>query len=116
MKNIFLIALAVVSFGFMACSGPNFATIKIYNDNDLPVPFNLSYKSNVVDTSGIESYAPKEYQIDVYPKGDKVSATVWKTSLDQNELKIELYYNGKLQDMEKTSSILLPAYVEFTIE
>jgi len=76
----------------------------------------IVYSSSIVDTSDIQGFAPEEYLIEVDPKGDHVEAWVQKITLDTNEIKVELYYKGEIEDIESTKIPLLPIKVECDID
>jgi len=111
-----LLGAAFLFVSGMACQTTSYATLTVTNPDDLPVSFRIgSFTSSLDTVSGITDFAAKTYTIEVDPNGDKVKAMVWKTSIDTNELRLELYYKEEIQDIGKTDNIIIPAYVECEI-
>lgn len=116
MKKLLVLAVVAAGFWGVSCEKESYATVKVYNPTyDNPVEFKISYSSAFIDTSDITDFAPQEYSIQVNPDGDHVQATVQKLSADTFEVKVELYYQDKIEDIESTKIPLIPITVEYDI-
>lgn len=110
------IAVTLIAAG-IGCQKTNYATVKVYNPTeDLALEFTISYSSSLVDTSGIEDFTPGTYEIEVDPEGDHIEAVVQKTSPDTHELKVELSYQGRIEDTDSSTAQFWPIYVKADID
>lgn len=93
----------LLGLSLMGC-GPeaDYALVELSNPDDKAVAFGGSYESSLVDTSGLAQTTPHSFSIEVDPEGDHVTASFYKTTVNDttNELRVELYYKGELKEAQ----------------
>jgi hypothetical protein len=107
MKKLLLLAAVGLGLSGIACTSANNVQIKVFNpDQNLSISYLISASSDLDKIDKKSEYAPQNYELEVNPDGDNVSIWVEKTSLtDTNELRVELYYKGKVERIGSSSSV-----------
>ncbi len=109
MKKLLFLASIVLGMSGIACQSANHAIVKITNPDNKPVAFTGYYKSDMVDSSGVDGTTPATYEVEVNPDGDHVYVGFVKATVtdSENELKVELYYKGDLKEAQTVTVPIL---------